>query len=77
MWASACGIAPEVFFAMCDEELETGVWDKYPIHETSFNTSGSNSNEGTGRPETENPTEKTIQSRGNNGNNMPSPSDNK
>ena len=77
LWASACGIAPEVFFAMCDEELETGVWDKYPIHETSFNTSGSNNSEGAGRPETENPTEKTIQSRGNNGNNMPSPSDNK
>lgn len=75
LWTSACGIAPDVFFAMCDEELELGIENKYPVHMTSFVTSGKN--EGAGRPETDNPSDKTIQSRGNNGNNLPSPSDNK
>lgn len=75
LWASACGISPDVFFALLDQELDEGIEDKYPVHQTSY-TLSKNDNKG-GRPTTDNPTDRTIQSRANNGNNMPSPSDKK
>ena len=71
LWASTCGISPEVYFALLDQELEDDVENKYPTHQTSFTLSKNTS----GRPETDNPTESTIASRANNGNDMPSPSD--
>lgn len=73
LWASACGISPEVFYALLDQELADDVENKYPVHMTSFTLS--KSDDKGGRPETDNPTNKTVQSRGNNGNAMPSPSD--
>ena len=75
LWASACGISPDVFFALLDQELAEDIENKYPVHKTSFTISAKD-NEG-GRPVTENPTDRTMQSRANNGNAMPSPSDNK
>ena len=75
LWSAACGIAPDVFFALLDQEKEDGVYEKYQPHQTSY-TLSKNDNTG-GRPETDNPTEKTIASRENGGNSLPSPSDNK
>lgn len=75
LWASACGISPDVFFALLDQELEEDIENKYPVHKTSYTLSGKD--ESSGRPMTDNPTENTIASRANNGNALPSPSDNK
>lgn len=75
LWASACGISPDVFFALLDQELADGIENKYPVHQTSYTLSASD-NKG-GRPKTESPSDRTMQSRANNGNNIPSPSDNK
>lgn len=74
LWASACGISPDVFFALLDQELEEDLENKYPVHITSFVASGKQSN---GRPVTDNPTDNTVVSRSNNGNAIPTPSDNK
>lgn len=75
LWASACGISPDVFFSLLDQELEEDYENKYPVHKTSFVLS-SKDDKG-GRPETDNPTDRTIQSRSNDGNNLPTPSDKK
>lgn len=74
LWASACGISADVFFALLDQELEEDIENKYPVHKTSYTLSNDSS---PGRPITDNPKESTIASRSNNGNAMPSPSDNK
>lgn len=78
-WASACGLSADVFFALLDQEIADDVENKYPVHRTSFTLSADDdtSQDKGGRPTIENPTEKTIQSRQNGGNNSPSPSDNK
>lgn len=73
LWASACGISSDVFYALLDEELEENVENKYPVHITSYVTSG---NDTGGRPETDEPSDNTIKSQSNNGNAIPSPSDN-
>lgn len=75
LWASACGIKPEVFYALLDSELEDDIENKYPVHQTSYTLSSNN--QSPGRPQTDNPTDSTIVSRSNNGNAMPSPSDKK
>lgn len=75
LWAAACGISPEVFFALLDQELDEDIENKYPVHQTSYTLSSEDS-ENVGRPETDEPTENTIASRSNNGNAIPSPSDN-
>lgn len=75
LWAASCGVAPDVFFALLDEELEQDVENRYPVHKTSY-TASAEDNEA-GRPKTDNPTDKTMASRSNNGNNIPSPSDSK
>lgn len=74
LWASACGVSPDVFFALLDQELEEDVENKYPVHATSY-TLSANSKKG-GRPTTDNPTDNTVKSQANNGNALPSPSDN-
>lgn len=75
LWASACGISPDIFFALLDQELAEDIENKYPVHKTSFTLSADDDKGG--RPKTDNPTEKTMQSRANNGNMMSSPSDTK
>ena len=72
LWAAATGVSPDVFFALMDQELEDNVEDKYPVHKTSYTYSENDS----GRPTTDNPTDSTMASRSNNGNALPSPSDN-
>lgn len=75
LWASACGISSDVFFALLDLELEEDIENKYPVHITSYVASGNNSNNKGGRPETDDPSDATVASRANNGNSIPSPSD--
>ena len=72
LWIAATGISPEAYFALLDEENESGIYDKYKPHATSYNTSG----KGVGRPTSDDPSEKTIAGRNNRGNDLPSPSDN-
>ena len=75
LWVAACGIDPDIFFALLDHELEMDYENKYPIHATSYTRS--NNDKSPGRPETDNPTDETIKSRLGGKNNLPSPSDNK
>ena len=77
LWASACGISPEVFYALLDQELEEDIENKYPVHQTSYTLSSDSTSEEIGRPETDDPTDNTIASRANNGNDLPTPSDEK
>lgn len=79
-WASACGLSADVFFALLDQEKADDIEDKYPVHKTSYTLSANNEfalQDKGGRPKTDNPKEKTAQTRQNGGNNSPSPSDNK
>lgn len=74
MWATAVGIGADAFFDMLDEELEADIEHKYPVHQTSF-TYGADNNNG-GRPVDEDTTNpKTLTTRANGGNSLPSPSD--
>lgn len=73
LWASACGVSPEIFFSLLDQELEDDIENKYPVHATSFTLSANSKKNG--RPQTDNPTDNTIKSQANNGNALPSPSD--
>jgi len=76
LWASAAGFDADVFFALLDKEKEMDIENKYPVHMTSYVLS-KNDQATSGRPKTDNPSEKTIASRNNNGNALPSPSDRK
>ena len=72
LWASAVGITPEAFFSMLDEELETDVENKYPVHKTSF----TQSNDEGGRPFADDSTnENTIKGREYGADDMPRPGD--
>lgn len=75
LWASACGISSEVFFALLDEELELNINEKYPVHATSYTTPGNDTDNKGGRPVSEDPTNpNTLQSKANGSNNIPKPS---
>lgn len=74
LWSSACGISPDIFFALLDQELEANIEDKYPVHKTSYVLSSKDENRG--RPITDAPTENTIKSRDGGKNSLPSPSNN-
>jgi len=77
MWIASCGINPEAYFAILEEEKESGIYDDLLTpHETAFTYSAKSKNENdAGRPETDNPTENTIKNRDSGGNDIPSPSD--
>lgn len=77
LWAAACGISPDAFFALLDEEMELGVEEKYPVHKTSYTMGNANPDNVGGRPETDDPTDNTVASKNNGGNRLASPSDNK
>lgn len=73
LWASACGIPSDVFFALLDQELEEDVENKYPVHKTSFTLS--KDSEERGRPFAEDSTNpNTMKTRANGANEHPSPS---
>lgn len=72
---ASTGIDPDAYFNILDEEIELGIFDKYLPHQTSYTLSKKETE--VGRPKVETPTnENTIASRGIDGNNIPSPSDN-
>lgn len=72
---ASSGIDPEVYLSTLDYEIDEGYFEKYLPHQTSFTYSDKGDG---GRPTENNPTNKnTIASKTNNGNNIPSPSDNK
>lgn len=70
---ASAGVDPDIYLSTLDSEIEDKYFERYLPHQTSYTYSGNNG----GRPETDNPTENTIKSRSNNGNDIPSPSDNK
>lgn len=72
-YIASCGISPDAYYALLDEEIENGIYEKYKPHATSYTMSGDD-NTG-GRPETDNPSDNTVKSQANNGNSIPSPSD--
>jgi len=73
-WISACGIDPDAYLALMDYELENDFENLYPVHQTSYTQSSKDNN--SGRPTTDDPSDNTVKSRANDGNNLPSPSDN-
>lgn len=75
LWAASCGISPDAFYALLDEEIANGIYDKYKPHQTSYTLSSNGKS--AGRPMTDDPSESTVESRANNGNDIPSPSDNR
>ena len=75
MLIASTGINPDIYFNILDEEYDNKIFDKYVPHLTS-NTISKDDQVG-GRPKTDNPTENTVKSQNNDGNNLPSSSDNK
>lgn len=73
---AASGVDPDVYLAMCDHEIEEGYFDKYQPHQTAYTQSSKSSDNVGGRPTTDNPTENTVRSQEQLGNELPSPSDN-
>lgn len=71
---ASSGVDPDIYLSVLDNEIEDGYFEKYTPHQTSYTYNGDDVG---GRPKTDNPTENTIKSQNNNGNNIPSPSDNK
>lgn len=72
---ASTGIDPESYFSVLDEEIENKIYEKYLPHLTSSTIS--KDDDVAGRPKTDTPTNNTVKSRDNNGNDIPSPSDNK
>ena len=73
LWASACGIPSNVFFALLDQELEMDIENKYPVHQTSY-TMSKEDNKG-GRPEnTDSTNPSTVSTKANGGNKQKKPS---
>lgn len=72
---ASTGVNPDVYLSVMRDERAKGFDEEFTPHITSY-TQSSKSDDSGGRPETDNPTENTIQSRSNDGNNTPSPSDN-
>lgn len=71
LWASACGISSEIFYALLDQELEEDIENKYPVHQTSYTLT----NNTKGRPvEEDSKNASTLQTRASDSNNVPSPS---
>lgn len=71
---ASTGVDVDAYFAVLDDEIANGIYDKYKPHPTSYTMSKNND---IGRPATDNPSDRTVQSQNNGGNNLPSPSDNK
>nr|DAO30137.1 MAG TPA: Portal protein [Caudoviricetes sp.] len=72
---ASTGVDPDIYLSVMDEELKEGFDKKYLPHQTSFTYAGGKGDDKGGRPETDNPTENTVKSQSNNGNDIPSPSD--
>lgn len=73
---ASSGIDPDIYIQQMDYERVRNFDKLYTPHQTSYTYTGDSDNK-VGRPETENPSENTVKSRSNDGNSIPSPSDNK
>lgn len=76
MMIAASGMNIEAYYAILDEEIENGIFEKYQPHSTSWTLSAKTQDENKGgRPTVDNPTnENTLQSKTTNSNAMPKPS---
>lgn len=74
---ASTGVDPDIYYDVLDSEIEDGIYEKYLPHQTAWtsNNDTGDSDKG-GRPKTDNPSENTLKSQNNNGNAIPSPSDN-
>ena len=72
---ASTGVDVDAYLAVLDNEIESGYFEKYLPHLTSSTIS--KDDKVTGRPTTDNPTDNTVRSQNNGGNNLPSPSDTK
>lgn len=72
---ASTGVDPDAYYSVLDEEIDSKIYEKYLPHLTSSTIS--KDDDVTGRPKTDTPTDNTVRSRDNNGNEIPSPSDNK
>lgn len=71
---ASAGVDVDAYLAVLDSEIAEGYFSKYLPHLTSSTIS--KDDKVTGRPTTDTPTDNTIKSQNNNGNALPSPSDN-
>lgn len=72
-WIAATGWDVEAYVSLMNEELEDGWEEKYPVHITSYISSGkdnANSDNG-GRPSKDSNDDKTLATKTNGGNNQP------
>lgn len=70
---ASTGVDVDAYLSVLDEEIESGIFEKYQPHKTAYTLSSSD-NDG-GRPSEDNPTnENTIKAKLNNSNNQPKPS---
>lgn len=72
---ASAGVDVDAYLAVLDDEIAEGYFNKYLPHLTSSTIS--KGDKVAGRPITDNPTDNTVRSQNNNGNDLPSPSDNK
>lgn len=72
---ASAGVDVDAYLAVLDAEIAEGYFDKYLPHLTSSTIS--KDDKVAGRPTTDTPTDNTIKSQNNDGNSLPSPSDNK
>lgn len=70
---ASTGVDVDAYLSVLDEEIESGIFEKYQPHKTAYTLSSSDNN--VGRPQETNPTnENTIKSKSNGSNDMPKPS---
>lgn len=69
---ASTGVDPDTYLSVMQDEVDEKIFDKFKPHQTSYTISSNNTG---GRPTTDNPSENTVRSNNNGGNNLPSPSD--
>lgn len=72
---ASSGVDPDIYLETLDNEIDSGFFEKYKPHKTSFTVS--KDDDVGGRPTTDNPTDRTVENRNIGGNQMPSASDDK
>lgn len=72
-WIAATGFNPENYIALMEYELQEDFENRYPVHKTSFTTSGNDNGDG-GRPPSDSDNPSTVQTKTNGANNQPKPS---
>lgn len=72
---ASTGTDPDIYLSVMQDELDEGIFDKFKPHQTSYTMSSKDTENTGGRPTTDTPSENTVKSRNNNGNDLPSPSD--